>query len=53
VTADAISAVATVFAGLWEFKPEEPAATYAAAEDVRTAIAGTLAHLMHRIAGIR
>lgn len=42
VTADAISAVAAVFEGLWEWKPDEPAATYATTEDVKAAITGAL-----------
>lgn len=42
VTADAVSAVATVFEGLWEWKPEEPATTFSTSEDVRAAITGAL-----------
>jgi hypothetical protein len=42
VTVDAISAVATVFEGLWEWKQEQPVPTYATGEDLRTAIAKAL-----------
>lgn len=42
VSGEAIAAVAAVFDGLWEWKPEQPAVTHTTPEDVQVAIAAAL-----------